>query len=259
MAGSRIARSACLSLVAGVLHAQGSVQGVVRDGMSGHVLRDALVRVVGTDRVATTDVLGRYRLEHLTTGQVTLQLRRIGYIARDTVVAATLDTTRLVDVALAPRAIDVMLETWLGCRAVPPIVRCSAPRAIMLGGYPQPGVWRLRSAREFGGFVGQRDLSPGDRARIAAVDWRRELLVAVGYGGQSGCGPEPYVNRIERRRDTIVVVVGPDSIRTGDLVTCLAYFEPVDVVVVPRTRGPLIVRHAHREWRPVPPDRAVPH
>src|SRR3989442_670613 len=68
-------------LVAPPLVAQqtATVQGTVTDGASGAPIADARVTIAGTLLQSTTNVLGNYRIAGITPGNVTVQVRRIGY------------------------------------------------------------------------------------------------------------------------------------------------------------------------------------
>src|SRR5207237_9930228 len=56
-----------------------TVQGIVTDVGSGAPIADARVTITGTLLQSTTNVLGNYRIAGITPGNVTVQVRRIGY------------------------------------------------------------------------------------------------------------------------------------------------------------------------------------
>ncbi len=56
-----------------------TVQGTITDVASGAPIADARVTIAGTVLQSTTNVLGNYRIAGITAGNVTLQIRRIGY------------------------------------------------------------------------------------------------------------------------------------------------------------------------------------
>src|ERR1700741_1679184 len=68
-------------LVASRLQAQqtATVQGAITEAASGGPIADARVTIVGTVLQSTTNVLGNYRIAGITPGNVTLQIRRIGF------------------------------------------------------------------------------------------------------------------------------------------------------------------------------------
>jgi TonB-linked SusC/RagA family outer membrane protein len=56
-----------------------TVQGTITDAASGAPISDARVAITGTMLQSTTNVLGNYRIAGIVPGNVTLQIRRIGY------------------------------------------------------------------------------------------------------------------------------------------------------------------------------------
>ena len=56
-----------------------SVQGIITDNASGAPIADAQVSIAGTPLQSTTNVLGSYRITGIPAGNVTVQVRRIGY------------------------------------------------------------------------------------------------------------------------------------------------------------------------------------
>src|SRR6266516_6839621 len=56
-----------------------TVQGTITDAASGAAIADARVTVAGTPLQSTTNVLGSYRIAGIQPGNVTLEIRRIGY------------------------------------------------------------------------------------------------------------------------------------------------------------------------------------
>src|SRR5712691_1996860 len=68
-------------LVASPLRAQqtASVQGAITDAASGAPIADARVTIVGTVLQSSTNVLGNYRITGIAAGNVSVQVRRIGY------------------------------------------------------------------------------------------------------------------------------------------------------------------------------------
>ena len=83
---SRIAAGLALALtVPSVGFAQGSagVTGRVSDSTSGQPVAGARVTVVGTTSGATTDLNGRYVIQGLSSGTITLRVQRIGFGQRE--------------------------------------------------------------------------------------------------------------------------------------------------------------------------------
>src|SRR5207245_1879003 len=58
-----------------------AVQGMITDIASGAPIADARVTIVGTVLQSTTNVLGNYRITGIPAGNVSVQVRRIGYKA----------------------------------------------------------------------------------------------------------------------------------------------------------------------------------
>src|SRR5437773_10318397 len=56
-----------------------AVQGTIKDAASGAPIADARVAIAGTPLQSTTNVLGNYRITGINSGNVTLEIRRIGY------------------------------------------------------------------------------------------------------------------------------------------------------------------------------------
>ena len=56
-----------------------TVQGTITDAASGAPIADARVTIAGTPLQSTTNVLGNYRITGINAGNVTLEIRRIGY------------------------------------------------------------------------------------------------------------------------------------------------------------------------------------
>src|SRR2546430_2695595 len=56
-----------------------AVQGMITDIASGAPIADARVTIVGTVLQSTTNVLGNYRITGIPAGNVSVQVRRIGY------------------------------------------------------------------------------------------------------------------------------------------------------------------------------------
>ena len=82
--------------------AQGVVEGMVRDSLTGAALQYASVGVVGTSLGASTDSHGRYRIDITTDDSITLRFSFVGYRTTDRRVAVS--GKRTVDVRLQPLA-----------------------------------------------------------------------------------------------------------------------------------------------------------
>ena len=121
---------------------------------------------------------------------------------------------------------------------------------------PLPGVAVIRDSAQWD-LLWRRfaELHMGDSGwvapyRLPAVDFRREMLVAVAFGGGSGCSNEErYIQRIRERADSIVVEIGSEDDEPRE--TCEMFIQPVDVVRLPRSAKPVAF---HSRWAtPAPP------
>ncbi|MBW3552200.1 MAG: SusC/RagA family TonB-linked outer membrane protein [Gemmatimonadetes bacterium] len=85
----------------------GTVMGTVTDRETAQPLPGAQVTVVGTQRGVITNDDGRYILQSVPTGEVTLRVQRIGYASAEQVVTATTGGSAVADFALQPQAVDL--------------------------------------------------------------------------------------------------------------------------------------------------------
>jgi len=110
--------SALLLLGAGgELAAQtGSIQGSVIDAQSGRALVGTQVSIPGTQRGVVAGAQGRYVLENVPAGEVTLRFQIIGYELVDRVVTVQAGTTVTLDMQLRTRALamDELVVTGVG-------------------------------------------------------------------------------------------------------------------------------------------------
>lgn len=247
-------------LCASALPGQNVVTGVVRDGESGRPVEGARVQLLGTPRLVYADSVGRYRMDSVSTGVVRLRFSRLGFVHTDTSIEVMAPTTRIVDVALAQPLVLLRgrSEVWLGCSHRVPRVECSEPQRLPLTyGMEAPGAWVLDDSAQLAEFLRTQTDTSGTITSRDYVDWSKEFVVAVGYGGHSGCGPASYVNRVERRAGRIEIVLGPDTAGGGGGVTCMAFFYSVDVIRVARPHGRVTFRPASPAWRTPPPIRTL--
>jgi hypothetical protein len=78
------------------------VEGTVRDGAGGELLRNVRIGLVGTSSFQVTDAEGRFRLE-VPCGEVAVQISTVGYrTVRHALKLTSQDPARTLDVALAP-------------------------------------------------------------------------------------------------------------------------------------------------------------
>jgi hypothetical protein len=91
-----------------------------------------------------------------------------------------------------------------------------------------------------------------DPAEVPVVNFKDLMVVAVSRGSGSGCvNSAIYVERVERGRDSLFVVLDPGS--GGPEVTCAMEIGPVDLVAVPRSDLPIAwVEYPGRRGPPPP-------
>jgi TonB-linked SusC/RagA family outer membrane protein len=100
---------ALLLLHVAVLQSQevAKVAGVVRDRVTGAAIAGAQVTVVGTRLATTTDRDGRFALDGVPIGTLTVRARTIGYGSADQTVAVALGEATAVEFALQPQALEL--------------------------------------------------------------------------------------------------------------------------------------------------------
>src|SRR2546425_9249743 len=77
--GAALALGALSLAPAAVAQQTAAVQGTITDVASGAPIADARVTIAGTVLQSTTNVLGSYRISGIPAGNVSVQIRRIGY------------------------------------------------------------------------------------------------------------------------------------------------------------------------------------
>ena len=234
------------------LAAQATVVGSVRDS-SGRPISRAFVAVANRPAVFT-DSLGHYRLDTVPAGRITITARRVGFNRETAQVDVEPNGTTRRDFILRPVFLPDKPDVWLRCAGAPPTVSCVPGRRVAneLTGFHKAGAWIFRDSATFDAFWRAHSPSLEAPKEPPAVSWRHESVVAVSYGGYSGCGPAPYVNRIEHRLDSTIVIVGPDRAYDKLVVTCAAYLETPNVVMIPLAKGPVVFRAANDRWRTPP-------
>ena len=86
----------------------GKIIGTVTDAASGLPIPDALVTIVGTPLGSQTDREGRYAIDSIVPGILTLRVRMVGYRASRTQPYAVSESSRIrVDFKLEPLAVDI--------------------------------------------------------------------------------------------------------------------------------------------------------
>ncbi len=78
---------------------------------------------------------------------------------------------------------------------------------------------------------------PSAASDSSAVDWKREMLVVISYGGVDA-ETDPGFNRAELRGGYLVIVLGPDSLLGSKKVFLDAISFPA-VVAIPRMALPI--------------------
>lgn len=85
----------------------GAVMGTVTDRETGQPLAGAQVVIVGTDRGIHANDDGRYIIQGVSAGQVTVRVQRIGYASAEQAVTVTAGGSATADFALQPQAVDL--------------------------------------------------------------------------------------------------------------------------------------------------------
>jgi TonB-linked SusC/RagA family outer membrane protein len=98
----------------------GSISGVVSDSTTGTPIAGATIEADHNGNVTRSDDGGRYRLDGLTAGPHSINVRRLGYVrdARQVTVAAGGSTTANFALAPVPRVLDKMVTTATGVQRV---------------------------------------------------------------------------------------------------------------------------------------------
>lgn len=231
--------------------AQGRLEGTILSP-AGPLTSLAIAQVRLSDgQRAFVDSLGHFRFDSVPPGRITATAEA-GLYAPDaaTVVIRSGRTTRH-DFLLHVDSFWVVKHEakWLECGGAPSGVRCIPPRGLLAERWGfRAGAWLFGDSTALSRFWLEH--APTNTAttvrRLSPIDWSHEDVVAVSYGSYSGCGPRRYVNRIELRADTTVVVVGEDSLYEGPpRITCAAVVASTDFVIIPRAHGAVVVRPAN--------------
>jgi len=121
---------------------------------------------------------------------------------------------------------------------------------------PLPGIAVIRDSAHWATLWQRWDQRPppgygaGWHDTIPAIDFRREMAIAVDFGSTSGCdNRQNNIGRIVEWKDSIVVV--PPAGLFGPRFTCMMIVEPVDIVRVPRS-DKRVVLHLERRLKPLP-------
>lgn len=238
-----------LLVCAPTAHAQGRLEGTVRTATGARPIIGAVRLANG--RLAPVDSLGHFRFDSLQAGEIVATAHAALFLDDSARVTIQSGRTTHHDFLLPVDSLWIVKheEKWLGCSGAPSGVQCIPPRGLAAEPWGfRAGAWLFRDSvalSEFWLAHAPRNAAASIR-RLSPIDWSREKVVAVSYGSYSGCGPHKYVNRIELRADTIVVLVGPDSLYEGPpIVTCDAVVSSTDFVMVPRPRGAVVVRPAN--------------
>src|SRR4051812_9332214 len=205
---SQIARARLAWFVSGFLiatlghraGAQGVLTGTIRNS-AGHLVPNALVGVDGLHPVVA-DSAGRYVVAGIAAGPIRVHASAIGYERFDTTLDRVRGDTTVLVIRLKPAPpLEGPPDVWLGCSVT--AHKCIQGRRIaneLRGFAPAPAAWYFGDSAAFRAFWGEHALPDRPAPALLPIDWRSERIVAVSYGGYTGCGPERYVNRIEWHR-----------------------------------------------------------
>jgi len=170
--------------------ASGSITGIVRSGTSRLPLAEAVIEVDdGADHPAAghvctvwTDTAGRYVVDHVAPGTVTLRVTRGGFDSLSVqVTVAALGIVRL-DVTLAPTL--VVLDSV----QVPGVAPTPSPRSALESGAQGPDTWRWQgSPADAAASTGEPDVFrvlDGDPNIAMRPEWPTALMDRGGPAGQ---------------------------------------------------------------------------
>jgi hypothetical protein len=213
----------------------GFIAGEVRDS-AGSTVSYVDVVVLHTRLHAAVDSAGRFLITDVSPGKYSLRVVSIGIQPLDvTSVGVTAgDTTRvgtLVVASIEPR------EVWLGCRAMA-ASSCTMGRHIVVPlGMIMKGKGVIRDQATW-----ERLWTEG---RAPEIDWTHEMVIVVSAGNDmiDAAGGNPVrVNRVVERPNSIVVVVGPDTLirRSG---CCVDGVVSPQAVVIPRSEKPVLFQN----------------
>jgi hypothetical protein len=133
--------------VSGQTHT-GTIVGVVTSLPARQPLGGARVEIAGTDRRATTDSTGNFRISGLPGGSFTVEMRAIGYEAVAMAVSIAAGGTARVDFAFSPIVVALPSVSVDGTSL--------DPRDMRLQGFHQ------RKAAGFGRFITRKDIEDRD-------------------------------------------------------------------------------------------------
>ncbi len=212
----------------GELAAQtGSIQGTVIDAQSGRALVGTQVSIPGTQRGVVAGAQGRYVLENVPAGEVTLRFQIIGYELVDRVVTVQAGTTVTLDVQLRTRALamDELVVTGVGQatsrRQLSTSVAVLGEQAIAEA--PVQSIDQLLQGRVAGSTVSAVSAQPGTGSQISFRG------VSSVFGSQT---PVIYIDgvRVDNSSATAPGTGGEQSSALADLLT-------TDIERIEVTRG----------------------
>jgi hypothetical protein len=214
-------------------------------GPGGEPIPAAQIVVVSTTRGASSDDNGDFAIHNLSPGTVTVLVRRIGLkqVTRDSVLvtpgkatqldfALTMEGRRAVRLGCAPGARapfdgGVCVPAHVIARLSP----CRVPEGI--GIIENQATWEALLRRY------PPSQTPGADSLPDHVDWTREMLLLLSYHCLAELEPDPGFNRAELRNDTIVIVLGPDSL-IGPHRIFIDGWPPPTAIAIPRSSKPVI-------------------
>ncbi|MGH7325550.1 MAG: TonB-dependent receptor, partial [Candidatus Rokuibacteriota bacterium] len=136
----------CAALTPAAAQRTSTLGGVVTRSGDGELLPGVVVVVAATGLRTSTDVNGRFLLERVTAGRITVRFRQIGYAPSDLVLDVPSDSAVTLDATLVPRPIELGAlivegasrapETVLEAPAAVTVIDPGAKRAASLAGQP---------------------------------------------------------------------------------------------------------------------------
>jgi hypothetical protein len=193
----------------------GTIVGVVTSLPSRQPLGGARVEIAGTDRRATTDSTGSFRIGGLPGGSFTVEMRAIGYEAVAVAVSIVAGGTARLDLAFTPIVVALPGVSVDGSSL--------DPRDMRLQGFYQ------RKAAGFGRFITRQD--------IVDRDPRDSKELFRGIPGVRVVGNRLQMTTGQTRRCVVQYFV--DGLHMSQLASdVLAEFRPRDVEGIEIYRGP---------------------
>ncbi len=194
----------------------GTIQGTVTDAQSGRALVGAQISIPGTNRGTVAGAQGRYTLENVPAGEVTVRLLMIGYDQVEQTVTVQAGQTATLDFAVRTRALamDELVVTGVGQatsrRQLSTSVAVISEQAIAEA--PVQSIDQLLQGRVAGSTVSAVSAQPGTGSQVSFRG------ISSVFGSQT---PVIYVDgvRVDNSAATAPGTGGEQSSALADLLT----------------------------------------